>query len=137
MDSSIAERIKECRVKAKLSQATVADHLGMNRSTYARHEKSGKFDFTYIPIMASLFGVPYGYILHGTLEPSLHDSQPIDFTPSGGGSGVLGTPEPTFIVEDELGVLQDNEKNMIKIFRRLSTEDKKFLENFLEERQKR
>ena len=61
---NIGERIRELRMKNDLTQQNIADHLGINRTTYVKYE-TGDIDISakVLNILADLFSVPTDYLL--------------------------------------------------------------------------
>lgn len=61
---NIGERIRELRIKNNLTQQNIADHLGINRTTYVKYE-TGDIDISakVLNILADLFSVPTDYLL--------------------------------------------------------------------------
>lgn len=72
------ERIKELRLKAKLSQTQVAEVLEVKQQQYQRWE-SGKRDFPIAVVvqLAEFFGVSTDYILLGKTESVTEDNEEI------------------------------------------------------------
>ena len=134
LNTVYGERIRMYREFSRLSQAQAADILGMNRSTYARREKKGDFSCDMIFTLAKAFRSSSDLILYGE-ERSFPPVQQIQNKIDNREIPVrLNSPAPPFNTNDDF-ILTNDEKNKIKIFRRLSEEDKKFLNKFLEERQ--
>ncbi len=128
----IESRIRNYRMRSHLTQAQVASALGMNRSTYARHEKDGDFTYEMILALARLFHVPSEWIFYGEDKPHNDLFRPViaPDTPI----ERLESTTPNFTIEETFDVTND-EKNMLRIFRRLKPDDKKFIKEFLEQRQ--
>lgn len=61
---NIGEKIRELRIKNNLTQQNIADHLGINRTTYVKYE-TGDIDISakVLNILADLFSVPADYLL--------------------------------------------------------------------------
>lgn len=72
------ERIREIRLKAKLTQTQVAEVLEVKQQQYQRWE-SGKRDFPIKEVirLAEFFGVSTDYILLGKPDSVLEDNEEI------------------------------------------------------------
>ncbi len=131
MKSQIGEQIKQYRIKAGLTQNEVSEALGIHRSTYARQEAQGKISPDLAPKLAALFHVSPVQILYGEqetdmpMETYLHGNSPRSFEPI-----TLNSSGPQFLTSKPL-VLTNNERNYIRIFRKLNRQQLKKLEQFL------
>ena len=64
------ESIKAARLAAKMTQQAVADHLGIDRSSYARYETGTREpDMDTLHRLANLFSVSSDYLLGLTDHP--------------------------------------------------------------------
>lgn len=112
----INQRIARYRILAGYTQETAAEMLGINKNTYARMERSGNPKPEILKQLAELFNVPVQVFFYG-------ENIPYEPTPV--------TPQPSFNKQEYIPegaeppfTLTLNEKNMIKIFRGLSKENK-------------
>ena len=63
----ISERIKELRIQLHLSQEYVANHLGLNRTSFTQLENGNrKVTADDVAKLSILFGVSADMIIHGT-----------------------------------------------------------------------
>ncbi|NLI04082.1 MAG: helix-turn-helix transcriptional regulator [Actinomycetaceae bacterium] len=79
---AMADRIKECRIEAGLSQAELAERLCVSRQAVSKWESGkGAPDIANLQSMAKLFGVSVDYLLDDNSASSLGEPvlrQPID-----------------------------------------------------------
>lgn len=91
-------RLKLLRDQAKINQQTAADHMGLNRSTYAGYETGDREpDFNTLTLISKYFGVTTDYLL------GLNDSKVNPY--------VLTADESEF-VEKTLEVYRDLKKKL-------------------------
>lgn len=66
-EKRIGERIAKLRAAANLTQAALAEKLGVSDKTVSKWEVGGGYpDITFFPQLADLFGVSCDYLLRGT-----------------------------------------------------------------------
>lgn len=105
---------------ANLSQAAVAKALGIDRSTYARQEANGNIKLETAIRLAQIFGVSVEKL---TGEPEqmgndrLHDNT-----------------VPEQLSRTDALILTNNETNIIKMFRSLTAENKKLVQDFIKKK---
>ena len=56
--TEIGRRVRELRIAAQLKLKDMGELLGVDTSTYQRHERSGTFQADRIAVIAKVFGVP-------------------------------------------------------------------------------
>ena len=65
------ERIREQRLNCGMTQAVVALHLGVNRTTYTKYETGKREpDFNVITALADLYGCTTDYLLEMSDNPT-------------------------------------------------------------------
>lgn len=87
---AVGERIKELRVKSGLSQAFIANVLGLSRSNYSQIELGNQYpSFHTLHEIARYYGKTYEWLLHGAIaEQSVETPAKIDL--------ILGELEAAF-----------------------------------------
>ena len=133
--------IRKCRVAANMTQEEVAAELGMNRSTYARQEASGNVRAENLTKLSKLFGVTLNKLIgYETDTPNECPAVPewmVKAYQNQLQPQVLNSdPVPQIFkraVPDNVNILTNNEKNIIKIYRSLSAEQKKKVNSFIQE----
>lgn len=118
MNETINQRVVKCRKLADLTQADVAEKLGMKGSTYSQMERKGIISAERLSKMAEIFDVSPNYLLTGE-EISKYTIPPI--VPQGESipQPVLMQPEPV-LPQKKVFVVTKKEENLIKIIRFLS-----------------
>ena len=105
-DKKINKIVRELRMKLGLTQADVAERLGMITTTYSQMEREGNIPAHRINQLAEIFQVEPSYLL-GVEIPKFE--QPTVTIP---------IPEPMDLV------LTNREKNSIEMIRRMKPEDR-------------
>ncbi len=122
MSNEINKRVAMYRKLLNLSQATIAERMGMKSSTYSQMERGGSITCDRLLKLAEIFGISPQYLLCDT---------PTD-------EGNLLREKPFFDEGDRNPpfVLSKKEENYIKILRNLSKEAKKEVIELLERKYK-
>lgn len=120
----LSQQLKTIRKANKYTQQTLADTLGIERSTYASYETGrNKPDITLLKRIADLFEVPIDVILE--IDPQ----QECDFADM--------KREYQEKNKQIISTVSDEEKEILGMFRLLSNENKEYLHNLLIEKSKR
>lgn len=136
MNVEIAKRIKKYRQDLGLTQKDVGDALGIDRSTYARQENSGMIRSDLVFKLAEILHVSPNQILFGEskerelpkpiFDIDMNENEPLRLHTK---FAMPGLQQPL--------ILTNNERNYVRIFRKLSPADQQkiidMLENFKDE----
>lgn len=122
MNLEINKRVVYYRKQKHLTQATVAERIGMKSSTYSQMEREGDISADRIVKLAEVFGIRPEWILLG--EPQ-EKSEPDN-------SDVTLQQSKPIIPEPEPFVLTNMEMSIIKIIRNLKKKEKEEVINFIQ-----
>ncbi len=136
MGLEVNKRITECREKAKITKTQMAERLGMKYTTYCRMEKEAKrITVEEAELIAKALGVSADYLLYG---PKNYDFTPIQpnilmaESPNKGMSPFDGPTPPVVKYNYNDFVCSSEEKALVTIYRTLSPEDKRSVQNFMD-----
>ncbi|MBR4910024.1 MAG: helix-turn-helix domain-containing protein [Clostridia bacterium] len=121
------KRISTYRKLAGYTQQTAADALGIKKTTYARMELHGNPTPDMLVKIAKLYNVSPMLLLFGIDSNRFEDSKPDD-PPMRLSDNNINLFRPTTVTEITLTV---NEKNCIKICRKLSKEQRSEVMDFI------
>lgn len=124
MSEEVRKRIVILRTKKGLTQAQIADLLGMRRTTYTYHEEHGRFKKDTLEKLAEVLEVSTDDILHGS-EPQFNFEPPKPDSVE-----QLGADEQ---IGDPLFIPTAKEVKLIKVTRFLSKERLNRLRLFINE----
>ncbi|MBQ3052733.1 MAG: helix-turn-helix transcriptional regulator [Clostridia bacterium] len=116
MADTINARVARCRKLRDMTQADVAEKLGMKCSTYSQMERKGNISAQMVLHLANIFEIEPDVILYGENMP---------LRPTVVADPILPQPEPKHPIHvDPPLILTDRETNIIRIIRNLSKDKK-------------
>lgn len=116
MADTINARVARCRKLRDMTQADVAEKLGMKCSTYSQMERKGNISAQMVLHLANIFEIEPDVILYGENMP---------LRPTVVADPILPQPEPKPPIHvDPPLILTDRETNIIRIIRNLSKDKK-------------
>ena len=116
MADTINARVARCRKLRDMTQADVAEKLGMKCSTYSQMERKGNISAQMVLHLANIFEIEPDVILYGENMP---------LRPTVVADPILSQPEPKHPIHvDPPLILTDRETNIIRIIRNLSKDKK-------------
>ena len=135
MEETINERIARYRKMRGLNQAELAERIGMVPTSYSQMESTGNITTQRLVDIALVLKVDANVLLYGEQEgiviPPPNTERPIMRT------------NPPVIPIDEGSILQDDiiltnkEVNLVKLYRTFSADEKKAIDEFLNETYKK
>lgn len=108
--SVTSERLRELRLKKELSQADIANYLGISRTAYVKYESGQSKPVRKLKQLCALFNVTADYILGTDNQPT----KPLE--------------KPSFMAEN----YSDHEIALIKKYRALSDSAKGFVDTTIQ-----
>lgn len=127
--SEIAQRLVDLRNKHKVfkTQKDVADALGIKRDTYARYETDTDLQLPILKKLCKLYNITSDYLIFGENENTYNfNDNPLMRQP------ILGTKIGYNTNGDnEVFVLSEDEQKLIENYRKLSDEEKGFVQSSL------
>lgn len=128
---TINERIAAFRKKAFMSQADVAERIGMKGSTYSQMERRGKIPTDRLIALAEVFGITTEQLLYDETELQQQNSKALDTLPL---KQENFSKKTDFV--DEF-VPTNSEISLLKVFRTLSPKDKAEIKEFIHSKWKK
>lgn len=121
-NESINERVARWRNERNMTQADLADKMGLKCSTYSQMERNGNITAEKLLIIEKELNLPQGTLLYGE-----------ELVPKTDSTLTLSEPKLQFPQEETL-LLTNNEKNYIKILRQIPKEDRNEVLNVLQQK---
>ena len=131
--SDVNKRIKHYRILAGYTQETAAQALDMKKNTYAYMERYGNPSPEILMKLSQLYNVSVSEIFYGKINTRPIDPPPfpVDLITPEDPAPIIRQPEPVVPKSEPPLILTAHEKGMMKIFRQLSSEDRKNVMNFI------
>ena len=126
--SQFNDRIRQLRKKKGLSQAELAERLGMKTSTYSQMERSGKILAQTILDIAAILEIDHEEIMNPENENLINTEQ------NNNDFAVLEQPHLNLDINEHKGItLTNREENAIIMLRNLKPADKEYIYSMLKE----
>lgn len=136
MSETINQRILKYRKLANLTQAEVADKLGMKSNAYSQMERKGNISADRLVALASIMGIHPDILLFGETENDIVINK-LDFTPKPKNSRKLKQSPTSFVDSLQSGfVATHKEENIIKIIRHLPKDVRAEVMEYIEQKYK-
>lgn len=134
MDLQINERIKKCRIEKKMSQKELGAAIGMKMNAYSRMEREGNITVEDALAIAAVLGVDPDVLIYGKKQLEFTAVEPtvlVADDPRKNTNFLNDTPQVTVNYHSGEFEINNEEKNLVTIFRNLSDEKKQELRDFL------
>lgn len=134
MDLQINERIKKCRIEKKMSQKELGAAIGMKMNAYSRMEREGNITVEDALAIAAVLGVDPDVLIYGEKQLEFTAIEPtvlVAEDPRKNANFLNDTPQVTVNYHSGEFEINNEEKNLVTIFRNLSDEKKQELRDFL------
>ena len=134
MDLQINERIKKCRIEKKMSQKELGAAIGMKMNAYSRMEREGNITVEDALAIAAVLGVDPDVLIYGKKQLEFTAVEPtvlVADDPRKNANFLNDTPQVTVNYHSGEFEINNEEKNLVTIFRNLSDEKKQELRDFL------
>jgi transcriptional regulator with XRE-family HTH domain len=134
MDLQINERIKKCRIEKKMSQKELGVAIGMKMNAYSRMEREGNITVEDALAIAAVLGVDPDVLIYGEKQLEFTAVEPtvlVAEDPRKNANFLNDTPQVTVNYHSGEFEINNEEKNLVTIFRNLSDEKKQELRDFL------
>ena len=134
MDLQINERIKKCRIEKKMSQKELGAAIGMKMNAYSRMEREGNITVEDALAIAAVLGVDPDVLIYGKKQLEFTAVEPtvlVADDPRKNANFLNDAPQVTVNYHSGEFEINNEEKNLVTIFRNLSDEKKQELRDFL------
>lgn len=108
---ALKDRLKDSRIKAKKTQAEVAEAVKMSQPAYQALESGKNLKSAFLPLIAQFLGVDAYWLTTGNTEDSFRESDV--FSPTVVSSDVVDQYVWIEVVEASFLVVQVNQSNFI------------------------
>ena len=125
------KRVAHYRKLAKLTQAQVAEKLGMKNSTYSQLERKGKIGVEQLVKIAKILDIDVSLLLYDEGFAVLGKDMPNETSKNGGNPKLQQETNFGFDDAPSLPITQ-KEENIIKVLRNMSKEDRDEVIDFIE-----